>query len=257
MFNKLWTKQRCVPLRYVLLVILVCFISFALRSLKRSRTENVIRILCFGDSLTAGTLNRQLEQTKSSKTRHPYSLTLQQRFDFHDHTVLGGAIRPIFEVHNAGVPGERVVDQMLPRLRQILQDARTGYSWVIILGGTNDLRNYRNMSLLGDYKSIFHALTNLHNIGHNYGARTVAVTIPDRECIGTGTCYYLKKAQYKINELLRDFAAKNTGKVILADLASEIFLPRDASLWNDWVHLTAKGYDKMADIIYNSMSEHV
>ena len=258
MFNKLWTgKQRYSPLRYVCLVILICLILFALRSLKRPTTEKVIRILCFGDSLTAGTLNIQYEETKPPKIRHPYSMKLQQRFDFHDHTVLGKTIKPIFEVHNAGIPGERAVDQMLPRLRQILQDARTEYSWVIILGGTNDLRSYRNISVLGDYMSIFHALTKLHNTSHEYGARTVVVTIPDRVCIDTVTCYYLKKAQYKINELLRDFAAKNTGKVILADLASEIFLPRNESLWADGVHFNATGYDKMADIIYNSMSANV
>lgn len=185
-------------------------------------------------------------------------MRLQQLFDFHDHTVLGGSIRPIFEVHNAGIPGERAVDQMFPRLKQILQGARKKYSWVIILGGTNDLRKYlKDISSIGDYGLIFRALLKLHNVTHKYGARTVALTIPDRECMASGTCYYLKKMQSKINDLLRDFASQNTDNIVLADLASEIFRPRDESLWSDHTHLNERGYDKMADVIYDSMKEHV
>ena len=239
------------------LAILVISILYAVRlALKRSRTEKVIRILCFGDSLTAGSMRRG-----NRIERHPYSMQLQQHFDFHDQTVLEGTtVLPIFEVHSAGKPGERVVDQMLPRLKQILQGTRTKYSWVIILGGTNDLRKYRediSLSSTGDYRSIFHALVKIHEMTHKYGARTVAVTIPDRECITSGTCASLTKTQNKINELLRDFAARNTEKVILADLAREVFLPRDKNLWNDPVHFNARGYGKMGDVIYNSMKEYV
>ena len=257
MFNKLWNKRRPLVARsgFIFLAILVILILYALRlAFTRSRTEKVIRILCFGDSLTAGTMNVASKSTKL----HPYSMKLQQHFDFHDHTVFGRSIRPIFEVHNAGIPGERVVDQMVPRLKQILQRARTNYSWVVILGGTNDLRKYRkDISFIGDYMTILRALEKLHNMTHKYRAKTVAVTIPDQECIGSGTCGALKNTQYKINELLRNFAAHNADKVILADLAREVFLPRDENLWSDWVHFTVKGYDKMADVIYNSMKDHV
>ncbi|KAJ7383659.1 hypothetical protein OS493_026845 [Desmophyllum pertusum] len=188
---------------------------------------------------------------------HPYSTKLQEYFDFNNQTVQGASLRPIFEVHNAGMPGERALDQMLPRLNQILRQAptRLQYSWVIILGGTNDLKPYReNISLS---ESIFHALVELHNITHTFGARSVAVSIPDRECKGSGTCSYLKETLQKINELLRDFTSHNKEKVILADLASEVSLPRDKKLWSDQLHFTQQGYEKMANVIYNSMKEHV
>lgn len=212
----------------------------------------VIRILCFGDSLTAG--------MRDSDKSHPYSTKLQKYFDVHDNTVLGASMRPIFEVHNAGIPGERAKDQMLPRLNQILQEAKVKYSWIIILGGTNDMKMFRERITLFDIehpRSIFQALVKLHNISHTFGAKTVSVSIPDRKCEGSGTCSNLKEIHAKINELLRDFSSRNKEKVILADLASEVFLPRDQRLWSGPVHFTEEGYDKMADVIYNSMKEHV
>ncbi|KAJ7383658.1 hypothetical protein OS493_026844 [Desmophyllum pertusum] len=256
MLNKQRTKRTCLSAfsGYFMAVLLALSILYALQfALKPTRTERVIRILCFGDSLTTG--------SGSDNKDHPYSTKLQEYFDVHDQTVQGASVRPIFEVHNAGMPGERAKDEMLPRLNQILRGTRLQYNWVIILGGTNDMRKYyENISLqfdIDDSRSIFHALVELHNTTHAFGARSVAVSIPDRECKGSGTCSNLKETLQKINELLRDFTSHNKEKVILADLASEVSLPRDKKLWSDQLHFTQQGYEKMANVIYNSMKEHV
>ena len=210
----------------------------------------VVRILCFGDSLTSGFSINTMEL-------HPYSTRLQECFDSNSRTALFGASsRPIFEVHNAGMPGERAKDQMFPRLNQILQTAIVQYSWVIILAGTNDIKNSRKNTALSDSRAIFSALVKLHNISHTFGAKTVAVSIPDRECEESGTCPNLKETHKKINVLLRDFTSRNKN-VILADLASEMFLPRDKRMWSDSLHFTKEGYTKMAHIIYSSMKDHV
>lgn len=255
-FNKQRKETRLkVFTFYLILVLFVVSILYALRfAFQQARTERIIKILCFGDSLTAGS------DWSTKPIRHPYSAKLQKRFDNHDKTVLGPSIRPIFRVDNAGISGERAKEDMLPRLYQTLQGAEAKYSWVIILGGTNDMRKYRENDAsfdIQDSKSIFHALVNLHNISHTFGAKTVAVSIPDRECEGSGTCFYLKEIHLKINELLREFSSRNKEKVILADLASEVSLPRDNRLWGDPIHFNKQGYDKMADVIYNSMKEHV
>ena len=43
-----------------------------------------------------------------------------------------------------------------------------------------------------------------------------------------------------------------------ADLASEImYRPRDQNLWSGPVHFSAQGYDKMVNVIYHSMKDHV
>ena len=76
-------------------------------------------------------------------------------------------------------------------------------------------------------------------------------------CSGTYRNNHLKEAHLKINELLKEFSSRNKEKVILADLASEVFLPRDKRLWGDPTHFNKQGYDKMADVIYNAMKEHV
>ena len=256
-FNKQRTKETRLKVFtfYLILILFVVSILYALRFvLRQARTERVIRILCFGDSLTAG-FGRA-----TSRQPHPYSAKLQERFDKHDNTLLGPSTRPIFKVDNAGIAGERARDDMLPRLYQTLQRATAKYSWVIILGGTNDMSKYRENPAsfdIEDAKLIFHALVNLHNISHTFGAKTVAVSIPDRECEGSGTCSYLKEIHLKINELLKEFSSRNKEKVILADLASEVFLPRDKRLWGDPIHFNKQGYDEMADVIYNSMKGHV
>ena len=255
-FNRQRTKETRLKICafYSIVVLFVVSILYALRfAFQQARTERIIRILCFGDSLTAGS-------GRATRITYPYSAKLQERFDNHDKTVLGPSIRPIFRVDNAGIPGERAKEDMLPRLYQTLQGAGAKYSWVIILGGTNDMKKYREDATsfnIQDSKSIFLALVNLHNISHTFGAKTVAVSIPDRECEGSGTCFYLKEIHLKINELLKEFSSRNKEKVILADLASEVFLPRDKRLWGDPVHFNKQGYDKMADVIYNSMKEHV
>ena len=213
----------------------------------------VIRILCFGDSITSGF-------STTTMKLHPYSTRLQEYFDSNNRSaaMLGASLpRPIFEVHNAGMPGERAKDQMFPRLNQILQRAIVKYSWVVILAGTNDMRKSRTNSSFSDSRAIFSALVKLHNVSHTFGAKTVAVSIPDRECEGSGTCPNLKETHKQINALLRDFTFRNKEKVILADLASEIFLPRDKRLWSDSLHFTKEGYTKMANIIYSSMKDNV
>ena len=212
----------------------------------------VIRILCFGDSLTSGFSTTTIEL-------HPYSTRLQELFDCYNRTLLSTSIpRPIFEVHNVGMPGEKAKDQMFPRLNQILQRAVVKYRWVIILAGTNDMRNSRKNSSISDSIAIFSALVKLHNISHTFGAKTVAVTIPDRECEeGSNACSNLKETHNRVNALLRGLTSRNKDNVILADLASEMFLPRDKMLWSDSLHFTKDGYTKMANIIYNSMKDHV
>lgn len=256
----MWTK-RVHPRPYavvsVFLLILLMLVLYTLRlALNRAKTKRVINILCFGDSLTAGSFDVASEKTSTPK-RHPYSIALKKYFDEHVPAKNGEDVRPMYEVHTAGIPGERAVDQMRPRLKKRLRSSAIKYDWVIILGGTNDLRKYLNSSSTGDFTSIFNALLELHEIAHKLGGRTVAVTIPDRECRVAGTCLHLKKMQYQINEHLRDFAFQNKGDVVLADLAKEVVFSRDGKLFIDWVHFTPQGYDKMAEVIYKSMKEYV
>lgn len=89
------------------------------------------------------------------------------------------------ELFNAGRSGEKVQQEMLPRLQRILQGT-TKYDWVIILGGTNDLFGMRSIwaekNKVKDEHLIFNAIAQLHRAAHETGARTVALTIPALQC---------------------------------------------------------------------------
>ena len=162
------------------------------------------------------------------------------------------------ELFNAGRSGEKVQQEMLPRLQRILQGA-TKYDWVVILGGTNDLFGMRSIwaenNKVKDEHSIFNAIVQLHRAAHKTGARTVAMTIPALHCEVNRKrrISVIMEVRLKVNEMIRDFVRHSGGKVLLADLDKKMPLSRDQMLCDDGVHLTASAYDSMACIIYESI----
>ena len=85
-----------------------------------------LRILCFGDSLTAG-------YTKYGSEHYPYADHLRVGLQ---HMLSSSDI----EVEVAGLSGDQVRGQYLNRIRRkcpITKERR--YDWIIIMGGTNDL----------------------------------------------------------------------------------------------------------------------
>ena len=84
-----------------------------------------LRILCFGDSLTAGYTSYGLEF-------HPYANHLRVGLQ---HSLSTSDI----EVDVAGFSGDQVHGSYLPRIKRKCGDAKKPYDWIIIMGGTNDL----------------------------------------------------------------------------------------------------------------------
>ena len=84
-----------------------------------------LRILCFGDSLTAG-------YTSRGWVFHPYADHLQTGLEQRLSTSK-------IHVDVAGLSGDQVQGSYLPRIKRECADARMPYDWIIVMGGTNDL----------------------------------------------------------------------------------------------------------------------
>lgn len=212
-----------------------------------------MKILCFGDSLTVGHTGRYIN---GKVFYNPYSQSLKILLN---EKGLSKNFAGKFVVHNKGVNGEQVQLSMENRLSKILKDF--DYDWVIILGGTNDLRvRLENPSAIQEnddilyQKNLFDALRNLHRIVHQNGGQTVAVTIPGRLCERNSRCLKIKNIRLRINELIRELASKSKGSIVLADLDRYMPMMNNShKYWGDEVHFNPKGYDKMGALIYNSL----
>ena len=84
-----------------------------------------LRILCFGDSLTAGYTSRGWEF-------YPYADHLRTGLQ---HMLSTSDI----DVDVAGMSGDQVQGNYLRRIERACANAGTPYDWIIVMGGTNDL----------------------------------------------------------------------------------------------------------------------
>lgn len=212
-------------------------------------------ILCFGDSITSGYYNH-------GHSFHPYSLRLSQ--------LLNSDGRLEYYVKASGKVQEMAHGSMARRLPQVLGNS-SRFDWVIILGGTNDVAHVKNF---GDDDSFMNQLISvwkprivrdievLHEIAHKYGARTVLLTIPETAYEAWPNFKTLWVMRKKINQDLRKYARQSQGNTVLCDLAAKLprhSLPLQSQnlLWNDHLHLTPYGYDKMADIVYQCLKPYL
>ena len=193
------------------------------------------RILCVGDSITEG-------YYKGGTSFHPYSKKLSELLNAEKNHVS-------YIVYNEGKSGECVNPAMTKKMPQLI-DKYKRLDLAIIIGGTNDFTKERcnDADLFNDIKS-------LHEMVHKEGGKTVAVTIPDSNAPKLPGRNEREKEWENVNDKLRAYAKENE-KVILCDLAEELpFRTMDDDerklLWDDDLHYTPMGYDKMAEIIYD------
>jgi lysophospholipase L1-like esterase len=201
-----------------------------------------LRILAFGASLTEG-------HYSGGSLFHPYTIRLSQLLRSSFNTV---------DIDNAGVSGEAVLSStMLPRLQQLLSSTTNKYDWVLILAGTNDtIRDQQKAS------RIFETYKLLINECHKHGARVLCMTLPET-AFPTDTPFDRERQEF--NRLLREeLIPKNNDKNNIIVLDIDRLLPLHSlssnerkQIWDDEVHLTPKGYDRLGQLIYETLKSYI
>jgi acyl-CoA thioesterase I len=195
-------------------------------------------IICFGDSLTAGYQSATPDQPFIQET--PYGGFLQQR--------LGARAR----VAVSGICGELTGEMVLRFRDDVLRHAP---AYVVILGGTNDL------GWNAQPKEIMRNLLKMHEQARADGIRAVAVTVPSlRSEDGTdaGGRAFLQEhigRRQALNRMLSDYCRSKA--IPCLDLFTATSEPETLQLApaysNDGLHLTTRGYERLAELLYHEV----
>ncbi|KAI2606552.1 SGNH hydrolase [Hypoxylon sp. NC1633] len=194
-----------------------------------------LRILCFGDSLTAG-----------FPAGRPYAERLREKLD----QAFRGHGYSAVECEVDGVPGDLVTKgSYAERMQEALRVAarhKERYDWTIVLGGTNDL------GWGCDEELIIQGLKRTWDFPLSKGCKVLTLTIPDTRA----KFREIQERREKVNKAIREYKKQN---VFYFDLNTALpyhdMPPADRpKYWNmDGVHLTADGYDLMGEKIADEL----
>ncbi|KAF7868459.1 hypothetical protein EAF04_004990 [Stromatinia cepivora] len=187
---------------------------------------NPVRILCFGNSLTQGW-----------PSNHPYAIALEDTFQ---------TSTPYISISTdvQGLPGDQVVSppgHYLPRLDILYNEIKAPYSWMVVLGGTNDLTQNQ------DVDTVFEYLMKVWDYALSRGTQVLALTVP--EC---GTCSpELDQRRDYLNDMIRAHQAENFHVFDLHDAVPYWSMPEEerSRIWADGLHFTDEGYDRMGALV--------
>jgi lysophospholipase L1-like esterase len=201
--------------------------------------QSPLRFLAIGASLTAGFCEYGL-------TNHPYSIRLSELFYSANIPVV---------IDQRGVSSERVVPTMVKRLETLLiNENNPHYDWVLILGGTNDL-GYRTSAeiIFNEGLKIMYDMVLERTNGKT---KLAAMTLLETGYYPPGDSH--DRERQKLNEMIRNYVSncQDQNRLCLVDLDKGI--PYHGTedvktLWDDLIHLTPDGYDRMASIIFQEI----
>lgn len=184
-----------------------------------------MRILCFGDSLTAGYSGMGTSYT-------PYHEKLVKRLEeaFPDLRV---------EIEEDGVPGD-VTGFFMGRILKHFGRGKEPFDWTIILGGTNDLAYSKTPA------SIFENLKKTASVPLSSGSNVLVLTVPEAGPKGA----VADRLALRRDELNESIKAHKQPKYHTFDFHASFpyhsMSPEDNKrYWDDLVHLTPDGYDLM------------
>lgn len=158
--------------------------------------KRALRILCFGDSLTAG-------YSGLGSSYNPYAERLAARLEKAFPNLR-------LETEVDGAPGDLVYAPMgkfVSRMESHFDPdeeatATPPYDWVIVLGGTNDL------AFSIDVEKVFEAMRTVWEMPLRRGCKVLAMTVPEAGVKGSARERARLKRE-KLNDMIRGHKAKN------------------------------------------------
>ena len=205
----------------------------------RATMNQPVRVICFGDSLTAGFQAPTRENPQGQST--PYGEWVQAR--------LGTA----GEVRVSGICGELTAEMLLRFRRDVLAHHP---HYVVILGGTNDL------GWNGPPAEIMRNLVKMYEQTLAAGGVPVPVTVPSLRVEDAGSSREGQEwvaghvaRRFELNSLIGAYA--RTKALPAIDLFAATAEP-DTNLLareysNDGLHLSTAGYRLFADLVYRQV----
>lgn len=193
-------------------------------------SQKHIRILCLGDSLTAG-------YHSWGMAYHPYANRMENRLKHRWPS-------KTFDITVDGVPGDTVVNgTFLNRLEhQLAEVKQRRYDWIIVLGGTNDIGWGLKPA------EIVHSLEEIWNKELESGATVLALNVAaSRVCDSA-------QGRARLEELNGSIVRYDKTSFFSADLYALVPWPSDDEeeqdrIWDDGLHFTPAGYDMMGEVV--------
>jgi acyl-CoA thioesterase I len=198
-----------------------------------------VRIICFGDSLTAGFQSPTRDNPQGGST--PYGEWLQE--------MIGAA----GQVSISGICGE-LTGEMVMRFRKDVLAHKPHY--VVILGGTNDL------GWNGPTHEIMRNLVKMYEQALAAGGVPVPVTVPSLRVEDAGNSRegtewvagHLERRRELNAQILEYAASKSLAAVDLftatVEPETDLLAPEYS---NDGLHLTTAGYRLFAGLVYRQV----
>ena len=213
------------------------------------REDNLKVIVAFGDSLTEG-----LFDWPNSRRFHPYTIKLQKLINDKIKR-LNSQLTVV--VKNFGISGERLRKSMRDRLHRVI--ALTNPDFVIILGGTNDLLDMEKEISANDFavqaNELIRDLKALHLYCHDKEIPTIALSIPETAIDDRDYNATVSLMRRIINKEMEDFANRSQTRTIFVDISTDTGRKHNRNYWDDGVHFTPMGYDRVAEIIFKEIGQ--
>jgi lysophospholipase L1-like esterase len=150
---------------------------------------------------------------------------------------------------------------MIERLRTTLDEAieqNRRYHWVIILGGIHDL----GAGIPSE--QIFHGLRQMYDMVYRHGADLVVLTINETGRLKTNDTRDADRQT--LNRLIKAYAWENHWaggrRTFCVDINSALpwhldNLDEKKAIWDDHMHLTPQGYDRLATLIFQGIVDNL